>query len=79
MKRRPRSSAGEPAAGADSRATLSLAEAAIKLGLSLKATRRAAMIGQIPTIRIGRRWLVLRAPLEALLSGKPAPAEEEPM
>jgi excisionase family DNA binding protein len=50
-----------------SRGTLSLPEAAARLGISLKAARRAAQRGEIAAIQIGRRWLVLREPLEAML------------
>ena len=47
--------------------TIGIAEAARRLGLTAKATRRAAVLGDIPAIRIGRRWLVLREPFEGLL------------
>jgi excisionase family DNA binding protein len=46
-----------------------MAEAAARLGLSVKATRRAALTGELPAIRVGRRWLMLREPFEALLKG----------
>jgi excisionase family DNA binding protein len=49
------------------RGTLSIIEAAHLLGLSVKATRKAALAGEIPAIRIGRRWLVLKVPLQELL------------
>jgi excisionase family DNA binding protein len=49
------------------KATLSIVEAAQRVGLSVKATRNAAKSGEIPAIRIGRRLLVLREPLEAML------------
>lgn len=59
------------------RATLSLSEAAELLGLSRKATRKAGKAGEIPAIQIGRRLLILREPLESLLTGQsPRPAEE---
>lgn len=47
--------------------TIGIAEAARRLGLTPKATRRAALSGEIPAIKIGRRWLVLREPFEGLL------------
>lgn len=49
------------------RATLSIAEAARRLGLTVRATRKAAAAGEIPAIQIRRRWLVLREPFEELL------------
>lgn len=57
--------------------TLRLAEAAQRLGISIARIRRAAAIGQIPAIRIGRTWLVLRAPFERMLLGQAHP--EGPM
>lgn len=49
------------------RETLMVSEAAQRLGLSIRATRRAIASGEIPEIRIGRRLLVLRAPFERML------------
>lgn len=47
--------------------TLGIEEAARRLGLTPKATRRAAISGEIPAIKIGRRWLILREPFDGLL------------
>lgn len=52
------------------RGTYTLAEAAQRLGLSLRATRKAAATGQIAAVQIGRRWLVAKGPLEALISSR---------
>lgn len=52
------------------RGTYTLAEAAKRLGLSLRATRKAAASGQIAAVQIGRRWLVFKDDLEALLSSR---------
>jgi excisionase family DNA binding protein len=47
--------------------TISIREAAERLGLSVWATRRAAASGDIPAIRVNARWRVLKAPFEQLL------------
>jgi len=49
------------------RATLSIDETALYLGISRQSAYEAARRGDIPTIRIGRRILVPRAALEQLL------------
>lgn len=46
---------------------ISVEEAGKMLGLSRGSAYQAAAAGEIPTIRIGRRLLVPRARLEALL------------
>ena len=48
-------------------ATLTVAQAAQLLGISVRATYRAIEGGHIPAIRLGRRILVPTAPLEHLL------------
>jgi excisionase family DNA binding protein len=60
------------------RGTLSLDEAAKRLGLSVRAVRRAIATGEIQAIRIGRRWLVLRSPLEQMLAGGSPPKQPDP-
>lgn len=72
----PNASAPLRSAAASGKATMTIAEAATRLGLSIKATRKAALAGQVPAIRIGRRWLVLRDPLEAMLAGAGATDKE---
>jgi excisionase family DNA binding protein len=62
--------AGRPAG------TLTLKEGAVLMGRSLKATRRAAKVGEIPAIRWGRSYLVLREPLERLLRGEALPHDD---
>jgi excisionase family DNA binding protein len=57
---------------------MSLPEAAERLGVSLKAARRAAKAGDLPVIPWGRTFLVLREPLEALLSTGSAPTKDRP-
>ena len=49
--------------------TISVAEAAAMLGLGLNQTYGAAERGDIPSIRIGGRILVPRAPFERLFAG----------
>ena len=48
-------------------ATISLEQAGDLLGVSRRTAYRAAQRGQIPTIRIGRRWFVPTARLLELL------------
>jgi excisionase family DNA binding protein len=56
-------------AGCESdRETITLSEAAKRLGIGRNQAYMAAAKGEIPTIRIGRRWLVPRAPFERLLA-----------
>ena len=47
--------------------TMSVSEAAELTGLSLRAVYTQAAAGQIPAVRFGRRWQILRAPLLARL------------
>jgi excisionase family DNA binding protein len=77
MKPRKRSDSIE-STGSHERATLSIAEAAKRLGLTESATRKAAASGQLQTIRFGRRWLVLKAPLDALLASGAAAEVQRP-
>ena len=50
------------------RRTNTIDEAARELGVSRNAAYDAAKRGELPTIKIGRRLLVPRAALEALLN-----------
>lgn len=49
--------------------TLTIDEAAKELGIGRNNAYAAARRGEIPTIRIGKRILVLREPLKRLLAG----------
>lgn len=49
------------------RATLTVPEAALLLGIGRDAAYRAVGRGEIPSLRVGRRILVPRAALERLL------------
>jgi excisionase family DNA binding protein len=51
------------------RLTLTVEEAGRLLGLGRSASYEAARRGQIPTLRFGRRVLVPKAQLDALLAG----------
>ena len=53
----------------DKPATLTVPQAAKKLGIGRSAAYEAARTGQIPTLRIGRRILVPVRALERLLEG----------
>jgi excisionase family DNA binding protein len=58
----------------DDRPTLTVEEAGEILGLSRWSAYEAANKGLIPTVRIGRRWIVPRHALEKLLDvGVPPP------
>jgi excisionase family DNA binding protein len=56
----------------DERLTLSVPEAAKKLGISRNAAYEAAQRGEIPSIRVGKRLLVPRAAFEKMLTGEAA-------
>ena len=56
----------------DERLTLTVPEAARKLGISRNAAYEAAQRGEIPSIRVGKRLLVPRAALERMLQGEAA-------
>jgi excisionase family DNA binding protein len=51
------------------RQTISIEDAARLLGIGRNNAYEAAHRGEIPTIRIGKRILVLREPLKKLLAG----------
>jgi excisionase family DNA binding protein len=53
-------------------AVLTMVEVAALLNVDERTARRAAEAGQIPSVRVGRRILVPRLPLLALL-GAPSP------
>jgi excisionase family DNA binding protein len=55
------------------RETMTVPEAGRLLGISRGLAYQAARRGELPTIRIGRRYLILKAPLHAMLAG---PSEE---
>jgi excisionase family DNA binding protein len=57
-----------PAAQSVECATITLTEAAARLGIGRNQAYKAADRGEIPTIRIGKRRLVPRAPFERLLA-----------
>jgi excisionase family DNA binding protein len=52
------------------RQTMSIDEAAKLLGIGRNNAYEAAHRGEIPTIRIGKRILVLREPLRRMLTGQ---------
>lgn len=51
------------------RATVTSDEAARLLGVSRRVVHRAIARGELRAVRLGRRFLVLRADLERLISG----------
>jgi excisionase family DNA binding protein len=53
----------------ESKKTQTIEEAARELGIGRNQAYAAARRGEIPTIRIGKRILVLREPLKRLLEG----------
>jgi excisionase family DNA binding protein len=50
--------------------TVTVDEAARRLGLGRNATYEAVRRGEVPAIRIGKRWLVPSVALDRLLLGK---------
>jgi excisionase family DNA binding protein len=57
------------------RATLTIEEAAVVLGIGRSAAYAAAQSGELPTVRIGRRLLVPKPALDQMLSSGAAPRE----
>ena len=57
------------------RLTVTIDEAAAALGIGRNSAYAAARTGQIPTIRVGKRLLVVRAELEKMLGAHPAREE----
>jgi len=54
--------------------TMTVDQAATRLNIGRNQAYEAARTGQIPVMRIGKRYLVLREPLERMLRGEgPAP------
>jgi len=51
-------------------ATMTVDDAARELGISRHTAYQCAKTGQIPTIRLGKRLVVPRARLEAMLRGE---------
>ena len=49
--------------------TMSVDEAAVRLGIGRNSAYEAAKRGELPTIKVGKRILVLRAVLERMLDG----------
>lgn len=58
------------------RRTLTVDEAAAELGVSRSLAYAAVRSGQLPAVRVGRRLLISRAALDALLGGPPSPITE---
>ena len=56
--------------------TQTIGETARQLGIGLNQAYEAARRGQIPTIKIGKRILVLREPLRRMLEGEPTRSDE---
>jgi excisionase family DNA binding protein len=71
IRRKKNPMAGQPKKRrqAQAPATATIVEAAKRLGIGRNQAYEAAHRGEIPTIRIGRRWLVPIAALDALLQG----------
>gem|GEM_PF-5392852 len=61
--------------GSKIKATFSVAEAAAILGLSEKATRAAAKRGDLPSLVIGGRVLILKEPLLKLVRASHTPRD----
>ena len=48
---------------------MSVEDAASRLGIGRNQAYEAAAAGKLPTLRFGRRYLVLRVPFEKMLAG----------
>lgn len=59
------------------KATLTVEEAATLLGIGRQLAYAKVKTGEIPAIKIGRRFLVPRAALERLLTEPPKPVKLE--
>lgn len=62
------------------RLTVTVAQAAVMLGISRTSAYERVRRGEIPTVRLGRRLLVPKARLLAMLEGEPpaaSPSEDE--
>lgn len=57
--------------------TVREARARVENRISQSAFYQAVQRGEIPTVRIGKRVLVIRGPFEELLTGSPSPRKEE--
>ena len=64
------SESSRPSVEPAQRETLTMREAADTLGVSLSSAYEAAQKGQIPAIRIGGRWLVLKGKFQKMLAGE---------
>lgn len=60
------------------RDTLTLEEAAKRLGVTVGVARRAARAGDLPVIRLGRSVLILRWPFEKMLGRLDIASTERP-
>jgi excisionase family DNA binding protein len=63
--------------GGDRALTLTVEEAAAALGVSRGLAYEAVRLGQIPSIKIGRRLLVPRAALSAMLESAARPSDSD--
>jgi excisionase family DNA binding protein len=50
---------------------LTTEDVAMRLGIGRNETLKALRAGRIPSLRLGRRWLVPRKAFERMLSGDP--------
>ncbi len=60
----------KPYDGASERRTFSVPEAAAVLGIGRSAAYEACARGDLPSLKIGGRIVVLKAPLERMLNGE---------
>ena len=65
---------GRTGSSAVDRLTVTVAQAAVMLGISRTSAYERVRRGEIPTVRLGRRLLVPIARLMALLEGEPPAA-----
>ena len=69
----------EDTAGTDSgRLMYTVAEVARLLGIGRSTAYELVLSGELPAVRIGRRWLVSPAVLRTLLGQEPPPPDQLP-
>jgi excisionase family DNA binding protein len=78
LSRHERKTKSQRKAPTDDRLVLTVEEAGRALGLSRGSAYLAANSGALPTVRIGRRLLVPKVALQALLAGAAPAAEAHP-
>ena len=70
MKRNTKAKRELIAARREAADVISVAEAALRLGIGKNQAYAAVQMGYIPALRFGRRWLIPRIALDSILRGE---------